>query len=47
MGRLGSAAVAAVSMSFPIIFLLIPLGGRFTIAGSILVAQYKGRGNNN
>lgn len=43
VGRLGAEAVAAVSLSFPIIFLLITLGGGFTIAGTILVAQYKGR----
>ncbi|HMR01525.1 MAG TPA: MATE family efflux transporter, partial [Candidatus Gracilibacteria bacterium] len=43
VGRLGKEAVAAVSLSFPIIFLLITLGAGFTIAGTILVAQYKGR----
>lgn len=43
VGRLGPSAVAAVSLSFPIIFLLISLGGGFAIAGSILVAQYKGK----
>ncbi len=43
VGRLGTAAVAAVSISFPIIFLIISLGGGLAIAGTILVAQYKGR----
>ncbi|MFH1850689.1 MAG: MATE family efflux transporter [archaeon] len=43
VGRLGVEAVAAVSLSFPIIFLLISLGGGFAIAGTILVAQYKGK----
>ncbi|MDZ7371552.1 MAG: MATE family efflux transporter [candidate division KSB1 bacterium] len=43
VGRLGGAAVAAVSVSFPIIFLLVSLGGGLTIAGTILVAQFKGR----
>ncbi len=43
VGRLGIEAVAAVSLSFPIIFLLISIGGGFTIAGTILVAQYKGK----
>jgi putative MATE family efflux protein len=43
VGRLGAEAVAAVSLSFPIIFLLISLGGGLGIAGTILVAQYKGR----
>jgi len=42
VGRLGADAVAAVSVSFPIIFLLVSLGGGLTIAGSILVAQYTG-----
>lgn len=41
VGRLGGDAVAAVSVSFPIIFLIIALGGWFAIAGTILVAQYK------
>lgn len=42
VGRLGSEAVAAVSMSFPVVFFLISLVSGFTIAGTILVAQYKG-----
>ena len=42
VGRLGADAVAAVSVSFPIIFLLVSLGGGLSIAGSILVAQYTG-----
>lgn len=42
VGRLGGEAVAAVSVSFPFIFLMIALGGGFTIAGSTLVAQYTG-----
>ena len=44
VGRLGSAAVAAVSLSFPIIFLVISLGMGLAAAGTILVAQYKGKG---
>ncbi|MBA4336407.1 MATE family efflux transporter [bacterium] len=47
VGRLGAEAVAAVSLSFPIIFLLISLGGGLAIAGTILVSQYKGSGNLN
>lgn len=43
VGRLGGEAIAAVSLSFPIIFLIISLGMGVTIAGSILVAQYKGK----
>lgn len=45
VGRLGADAVAAVSVSFPIIFLLIALGGGLSIAGSILAAQYAGARN--
>jgi len=45
VGRLGSEAIAAVSISLPIIFLLISLGAGLTMAGSILTAQYKGKGN--
>ena len=45
VGRLGANAIASVSISFPVIFLLISLGGGLTMAGSILVAQYKGKQN--
>ncbi|MBT3817083.1 MAG: MATE family efflux transporter [Candidatus Magasanikbacteria bacterium] len=45
VGRLGTVAVAAVSISFPIIFFIISLGGGLAMAGTILVAQYKGREN--
>lgn len=45
VGRLGSAAVAAVSVSFPIMFLSIALGTGLAIAGSTLIAQYFGAGN--
>lgn len=43
VGRLGAQAVAAVALSFPIIFLMISAVSGFAIAGTILVAQYKGR----
>ena len=39
VGRLGADAVAAVSLSFPISFLMISAGGGLAIAGAILVAQ--------
>jgi putative MATE family efflux protein len=42
LGRIGAGAVAAVSLSFPLLFLVISLGIGLTIAGSIMVAQYKG-----
>jgi putative MATE family efflux protein len=45
VGRLGGAAVAAVSVSFPVLFLMIALGMGFGIAGSTLVAQYHGAGD--
>ena len=43
VGRLGTDAIAAVSISFPIIFLIVSLGGGLSISGTILVAQYKGK----
>ena len=43
VGRLGVDAVAAVSISFPLLFLLIALGSGLSISGTILVAQYKGK----
>jgi putative MATE family efflux protein len=45
VGRLGAAAVAAVSFSFPVIFLFIAVGGGLTLAGTILVSQAEGRGD--
>ncbi len=43
VGRLGADAVAAVSISFPFIFLIVSFGGGLAIAGTILVAQYYGK----
>lgn len=45
VGRLGEAAVAAVALSFPVMFLIFSLGGGLAIAGTILVAQYRGKGH--
>src|SRR5438128_847172 len=45
VGRLSQEAVAAVSLSFPINFLLIAVGGGLPIAGTVLIAQYHGRGD--
>ncbi len=42
VGRLGSVPVAAVSLAFPIVFIIISLGAGMAIAGSILVAKRKG-----
>lgn len=38
LGRLGANAVAAVSLSFPILFLILSLGGGLTLAGTVLVS---------
>ena len=43
VGRLGTDAVAAVSISFPVIFLIIAFTSGIAMAGSILISQYKGR----
>jgi putative MATE family efflux protein len=45
VGRLGGNAVAAVSVSTPVTFLMLALGTGLAIAGSILIAQYYGAGN--
>jgi putative MATE family efflux protein len=45
VGRLGGNAVAAVSVSFPVMFLSIALGAGLAIAGSTLIAQYVGARN--
>lgn len=45
VGRVGADAVASVSVSFPIIFLLVSVTTGFSIAGSALVAQYAGAKN--
>lgn len=45
LGRLGANAVASVSLSFPILFLVLSLGGGLTLAGTVIVSQYKGAGN--
>lgn len=45
VGRLSAEAVAAVSLSFPVTFLLISIGGGLPIAGTVLIAQYKGKGD--
>ncbi|WP_216848946.1 MATE family efflux transporter [Pedobacter sp. L105] len=45
VGRLGGSAVAAVSVSTPVIFLTMAIGIGLAIAGSILIAQFFGAGN--
>jgi putative MATE family efflux protein len=44
VGRLGAAAVAAVSISFPVTFLVIALGAGLAMAGATLTAQFMGAG---
>ncbi len=43
VGRIGSNAVATISISYPILFLMLTLGSGLAIAGTILVSQYKGK----
>jgi putative MATE family efflux protein len=45
VGRLGGAAVAAVSVSFPVMFLMFAVGAGLSMAGSTLIAQFVGAGN--
>jgi len=45
VGRLGGPAVAAVSLSFPVMFLMFAIGAGLSIAGSTLIAQFVGAGN--
>ncbi|MWV39176.1 MATE family efflux transporter [Natrialba sp. INN-245] len=46
LGRLSADAVGAISLAFPLVFLLIAIAGGFTTAGAILVAQYMGAEGN-
>lgn len=45
VGRLGVAAVAAVSLNMPVMFLVIAAGAGFGIAGATLCARYAGAGD--
>jgi putative MATE family efflux protein len=45
VGRLSVQAVAAVSLSFPISLLCVSLGGGLPVAGTVLIAQFRGRGD--
>lgn len=42
VGRLGADAVAAVSITMPLMFVLVAAGMGFAIAGTTLIAQYTG-----
>jgi putative MATE family efflux protein len=45
LGRLGAKAVAAVSIGFPILFLILSVGAGLTLAGTVMVAKHKGANN--
>ena len=45
LGRLGAHAVAAVSLSFPVFFLILSVGAGITIATTVMVSQSRGSGN--
>ncbi len=45
LGRLGTAAVAAPGMAWPILFFFMSFAGGFQVAGSAFVAQHFGAGN--
>ena len=45
VGQLGADAVSALSFSWPLIFLLISVGAGMTNAGTILISQNVGAGN--
>lgn len=45
LGRLGADAVAAVSLSFPLLFLVLSIGAGLTLAGTVMVARYQGANN--
>ena len=45
VGRLGGAAIAAVSVTFPVMFLMMAVGAGLSIAGSTLTAQFVGARN--
>ncbi|WP_136590261.1 MATE family efflux transporter [Salinigranum halophilum] len=44
LGQYSTEALAAISFGFPLVFLLISFGIGISIAGSVLVAQYVGAG---
>ncbi len=47
VGKLGANAVASISISFPLLFLMISIAAGMTIAGTAIIAQHKGAGNEN
>src|SRR6056297_109905 len=45
LGKIGKVAVAAPTVGFPVVFLIISLGFGFSIAGVSLVSQHTGAGS--
>ena len=45
LGQYSTDALAAISFAFPMVFLLISLGMGISVAGSVLVAQHTGAGD--
>ncbi|MFW5685894.1 MAG: MATE family efflux transporter [Spirochaetota bacterium] len=45
LGRIGAAAVSAPTISFTLIFFLVVFGMAFSMAGTTLIAQSKGKGD--
>jgi len=45
VGRLSKEALAAITFSYPIVFLFIALGMGVAVAGSVIVAQHEGAGD--
>lgn len=45
LGKIGKVAIAAPTVGFPVVFLLISLGFGFSIAGVSLVSQHTGAGS--
>ncbi len=43
VGKLGANAIASISISFPILFLIMAIANGLTVAGSVFVSQYKGK----
>ena len=44
LGQLSKNALAAITFAFPLVFFLISLGMGISVAGSVLVAQFEGKG---
>lgn len=45
LGQYSGDALAAITFAFPLVFFLISLGMGLAVAGSVLIAQYEGKGS--